>query len=165
MKRIITYVAAMTALVLAASCSRESMQDIQTGDGLSLQVMWTEMATRADDSEVNNEYAVNSLDWYFYKDITAAPAFHYREAIAAGDAKALKYVRDFVPGTEYGGVAFPHRADLCGADDYCTVFVVANLPSDKVQASATLADLKAIEVDQTFLDGNSPWLPPDVAWP
>ena len=62
MKRIITYVAAMTALVLAASCSRESMQDIQTGDGLSLQVMWTEMATRADEGEVNNEYAVNSLD-------------------------------------------------------------------------------------------------------
>lgn len=159
MKRIITYVAAMTALVVAASCSRESMQETYTGDGLSLQVMWTEMATRADDSEVNNEYAVSSLDWYFYKDTTAAPAFHYREAIAAGDAKALKYVRDFVPGTEYGGVAFPHRADLCGADDYCTVFVVANLPSDKVQASATLADLKAIEVDQTFLDGNSPLAP------
>ena len=159
MKRIITYVAAMTALVLAASCSRESMQDIQTGDGLSLQVMWTEMATRADEGEVNNEYAVNSLDWYFYKDTTAAPAFHYREAIAAGDAKALKYVRDFVPGQTYGGAAFPHRGDLCGADDCCTVFIVANLPADKVNATANLADLKAIEVDQTFLDGNSPLAP------
>ena len=159
MKRIITYVAAMTALVLAASCSRESMQDIQTGDGLSLQVMWTEMATRADEGEVNNEYAVNSLDWYFYKDTTAAPAFHYREAIAAGDAKALKYVRDFVPGQTYGGAEFPHRGDLCGADDYCTVFIVANLPADKVNATAKLADLKAIEVDETFLDGDSPLAP------
>ncbi len=159
MKRIITYVAAMIALVLAASCSRESMQETYTGDGLSLQVMWTEMATRAGEGEVNNEYAVNSLDWYFYKDTTAAPAFHYREAIAAGDAKALKYVRDFVPGTEYGGVAFPHRSDLCGADDYCTVFIVANLPSEKVNATADLATLKAIEVDQTFLDGNSPLAP------
>lgn len=159
MKRIITYVAAMTALVLAASCSRESMQELATGDGLSLQVMWDEIATRADGDEVNNEYAVSSLDWYFYKDTTAAPAFHYREAIAAGDAKALKYVRDFVPGTEYGGVAFPHRSDLCGADDYCTVFIVANLPSEKVNATADLATLKAIEVDQTFLDGNSPLAP------
>lgn len=159
MKRIITYVAAMTALVLAASCSRESMQDIQTGDGLSLQVMWTEMATRADEGEVNNEYAVNSLDWYFYKDTTAAPAFHYREAIAAGDAKALKYVRDFVPGQTYGGAAFPHRGDLCGADDCCTVFIVANLPADKVNATANLADLKAIEVSETFLDGDSPLAP------
>ena len=67
MKRIITYVAAMTALVLAASCSRESMQETYTGDGLSLQVMWTEMATRADGDEVNNEYAVNSS-------ITARPS-------------------------------------------------------------------------------------------
>lgn len=159
MKRIITYVAAMTALVLAASCSRESMQETYTGDGLSLQVMWTEMATRADGDEVNNEYAVNSLDWYFYKDTTAAPAFHYREAIAAGDAKALKYVRDFVPGQNYGGAEFPHRGDLCGADDYCTVFIVANLPSDKVNATATLADLKAIEVSETFLDGDSPLAP------
>lgn len=159
MKRIITYVAAMTALVLAVSCSRESMQETYTGDGLSLQVMWTEMATRADEGEVNNEYAVNSLDWYFYKDTTAAPAFHYREAIAAGDAKALKYVRDFVPGQTYGGAAFPYRGDLCGADDCCTVFIVANLPADKVNATANLADLKAIEVDQTFLDGNSPLAP------
>ena len=163
MKRIITYVAAMTALVLAASCSRESMQDtFASGDGLSFQVMWTEMATRAGEGEVNNEYAVNSLDWYFYKDTTAAPAFHYREAIEAGEAKALKYIRDFVPGQTYGGAAFPHRADLCGADDCCTVFVVANLPSSKVQANATLTALKAIEVDQTFLDGNSP-LAPDAA--
>ena len=163
MKRIITYVAAVTALVLAVSCSRESIQDtLASGDGLSLQVTWTDMATRADEGEVNNEYAVNSLDWYFYKDTTAAPAFHYREAIAAGDAKALKYIRDFVPGQTYGGAAFPHRADLCGADDCCTVFVVANLPSSKVQANATLTALKAIEVDQTFLDGESP-LAPDAA--
>lgn len=161
MKRIITYMAAMTALVLAFSCSRETMQDTRTGDGISLQVMWNEIATRADgdETEVNNEYAVNSLDWYFYKDTTAAPAFHYREAISGSDVKALKYIRDFVPGTEYGGVAFPHRADLCGADDYCTVFVVANLPSDKVNATATLATLKAIEVEQTFLDGDSPLAP------
>ena len=159
MKRIITYVAAMTALVLTASCSRESMQETYTGDGLSLQVMWTEMATRADESTVNNEYAVNSLDWYFYKDTTAAPAFHVREDIAAGDAKALKYVRDFVPGQTYGDTEFPHRGDLCGADDFCTVFVVANLPSDKVQANATLANLKAIAVDQTFLNGNTPLAP------
>ena len=161
MKRIITYMAAMTALVLAFSCSRETMQDTRTGDGISLQVMWNEIATRADgdETEVNNEYAVNSLDWYFYKDTTAAPAFHYREAISGSDVKAQKYIRDFVPGTEYGGVAFPHRADLCGADDYCTVFVVANLPSDKVNATATLATLKAIEVNETFLDGDSPLAP------
>ena len=158
MKRIITYMAVVTALILAFSCSRESMQDTYVaGDGISLQVMWNEIATRADETQVNNEFAVNSLDWFFYKDTTAAPAFHYRETIT--DTKALKYTRDFIPGTQYGGVAFPHRADLCDADDFCTVFIVANLPSDKVQATATLAALKAIEVDETFLDGNSPLAP------
>ena len=153
MKRIIIYVAAMTALVLAASCSRESLQELATGDGLSLQVMWPEMATRADEGEatVNNEYAVNSLDWFFYKDTTAAPAFHYRETISGADVKALTYIRDFVPGQIYGEAAFPHRADLCGDDDYCTVFVVANLPSGKVQENPTLAALKSIKVDETFL--------------
>ena len=160
MKRIITYMAAMTALVLAFSCSRESMLDTHaTGDGISLQVMWNEIATRADEEEVNNEFAVNSLDWYFYKDTTAVAVFHYREAIAEDDVKALEYIRDFVPGTEYGGVAFPHRGDLCADDGYCTVFIVANLPEDKVLALPTLANLKAVEVDETFLDGDSPLAP------
>lgn len=160
MKRIITYLAAMTALVLTVSCSRESLQDTSVaGDAISIQVMWSEIATRS--AGVDNENAVNSLDWYFYKDTLAASVFHYRESIS--ETTSQKYIRDFIPGEEYGGKTFPRHADLCARDGFCTVFVVANLPSDKVLESPVLATLKAVEVDATFLDGNSPLAPDATA--
>ena len=150
MKKIFTYLAAVSALLLTFSCNREAVDSFVNEEGISLKLVWSDMSVRTRVPGEDNENLVNSLDFYFYKDVTATSVYHYRETtIPAED----NYKKDFVPGEKYDGTnEFPKRTDLVDPDNGCTVFVIANLDESKAPASATLATLRAIEVGQTFLD-------------
>jgi len=150
MKKIFTYLVAVSALLLTFSCNREAVDSFVNEEGISLKLVWSDMSVRTRVPGEDNENLVNSLDFYFFKDVTATSAYHYRETtIPAED----NYKKDFVPGEKYDGTnEFPKRTDLVDPDNGCTVFVIANLDESKAPASATLATLRAIEVGQTFLD-------------
>ena len=155
MKKINIYLAATAVLMLTASCTWEGFENSGTDnpESISFQLLCSNPVTKAGE-DLNEEYKGTSLDYYFFQDTTQASKFHYRESISS--QKELNYIRDFVPGTEYGGNAFPARAELVRDDGYLTVFVIANLPSSQSTATvSSLADLKAKGVAQTFYVYNS----------
>lgn len=150
MKKIFTYLVAVSALLLTFSCNREAVDSFVNDEGISLKLVWSDMSVRTRVPGEDNENLVKSLDFYFYKDVTATSVYHYRETtIPAED----NYKKDFVPGEKYDGTnEFPKRSALVDPDNGCTVFVIANLDESKAPASATLATLRAIEVEETFLE-------------
>ena len=151
MKKILGYIIAVAALVLAASCTREFDNSFQEGEVFAFELSCAEMTKGEQTPGVGTENEVVSLDYFFYADTTTAAVFHYRD-----DAPALtnsKYQRVFEPSvTTYGGKAFPTKEVLYGGSDHTTVFIVANMPSSVTIGSTlpTLADLKSSEIDQTF---------------
>ena len=149
MKKYIKYIAAIAAMVLGTSCTQELFHDRNSeGDVFSVEALWQAMETKS--AGIDNENKVTSLDYYFFKDATSAAKFHVREDITSNQM-AKSYKKDFVPGTD----EFPAKSDLWGTwgeEVGVHVFIVANLPSDKVLASPTLEDIKAVSVDETFLD-------------
>lgn len=150
MKKIFTYLVAVSALLLTFSCNREAVDSFINGEGLSLKLVWSDMTIHTRVAGEANENLVKSLDFYFFKDATATSVYHYRETTIPEEGN---YTKDFVPGEKYDGTnAFPKRTELVDPDNGCTVFVVANLDASKAPTSATLATLKAIEVEQSFLN-------------
>lgn len=153
MKRYISYIAAIAAMVLGTSCTQELFHDQNSeGDTFSVEAIWSAMETKS--PGVDNENKVSSLDYYFFKDATSAAVFHVREEIAAAQQMAKSYKKDFVPGTN----DFPAKSALWGTwgeETGVHVFIVANLPSAKVLTSPTLEEIKTVSVDETFLDENT----------
>ena len=151
MKKIIAYIFAGAVLMLAASCTREPIGQTTEGNEFALQVFCSELTKAGTTPGEGNENKVASLDYFFYADtVSSAAVFHYRDA--APTAVSGKYQGIFTPGLTYGGNEFPTREVLYGANDFTTVFIVANLPEDDVPASLPKwADLKAIALDQTFM--------------
>lgn len=150
MKKTITYIIAGVAILFAASCTQLERPDAEQGDVFALQLFSAEMTKGEPAPGEFDENTVSSLDYYFFADESTAAVFHFRDSAPAEENG--KYRQVFVPGTEYGGVAFPNRAVLYGSADHTIAFVVANLPEDKVPAELpTLPTLKSLVVDQTFL--------------
>ena len=100
MKKIFTYLVAVSALLLTFSCNREAIDSFVNEEGISLKLVWSDMSVRTRVPGEDNENLVKSLDFYFYKDVTATSVYHYRETtIPAED----NYKKDFVPGEKYDG--------------------------------------------------------------
>ena len=154
MKKIIAYIFAGAVLVFAASCSREPIGQAAEGDAFALQVYCSELTKAGTTPGEGNENKVVSLDYFFFADAAnSAAVFHYRDAAPTPTAtNSGKYQGIFTPGQSYGGEVFPTREALYGANDYTTVYVVANLPASKVpSALPTLETLKGIAVEQSFM--------------
>lgn len=158
MKKIITYFAALTAILLAASCTRENMAVPSESEGLAIRLVWSEMNTRAFPAGVDNEYKVENLDFYFFQDTTTTPVFHYSVSDPEFTAQSATldgtYTLDFIPGTTYGETAFPAKNDLLRSDGYCTVYVVANL-ANAPEEPESLAKLKETAVAATFVNNKT----------
>ena len=140
--------------MFAASCSREPIGQTAEGDAFALQVYCSELTKAGTTPGEGNENKVVSLDYFFFADAAnSAAVFHYRDAAPTPTAtNSGKYQGIFTPGQSYGGEVFPTREALYGANDYTTVYVVANLPASKVpSALPTLETLKAIALDQAFM--------------
>lgn len=150
MKKIIGYIIAVAALVLAASCTRELDNSFTDGEVFAFELSCAEMTKAGTPEGIGTENEVVSLDYFFYADTTAAAVFHYR--VDNPTLTDLKFRTVFEPGVSYGGKVFPTKETLYGGSDHTTVFIVANMPSSITIGSTlpTLADLKSSEIDQTF---------------
>ena len=147
MKTNMKYLAAAAALVLAASCTREVIETNAASDpeAITLELICADPITKTAGTPSENQ--VTSIDYWFFKETTAAPAFHFRETVSFTD----KTKKDFIPGETYGEKEFPKRSELIGTDGTCVIFVAANLPSSVSVTATSLEDLQNTVVDQTFM--------------
>ena len=147
MKTNMKYLAAAAALVLAASCTREVIETNAASDpeAITLELICADPITKTAGTDLENQ--VTTMDYWFFKDMTAAPKFHYRETFSFTDKRKI----DFIPGETYGEKEFPKRSELIGTDGTCVVFVAANLPSSVSVTANSLEDLQNTVVDQTFM--------------
>ena len=147
MKTNMKYLAAAAALVLAASCTREVIETNAASDpeAITLELICADPITKT--AGTTSENQVTTMDYWFFKDTTDAPAFHFRETVSFTD----KTTKDFIPGETYGSAEFPKRSELIGTDGTCVVFVAANLPSSVSVTATSLEDLQNTVVDQTFM--------------
>ena len=147
MKTYMKYLAAAAALVLAASCTREVIETNAASDpeAITLELICADPVTKT--AGTTSENQVTTMDYWFFKDATTTPAFHFRETVSFTD----KTTKDFIPGETYGSAEFPKRSELIGTDGTCVVFVAANLPSSVSVTATSLEDLQNTVVDQTFM--------------
>lgn len=147
MKTNMKYLAAAAALILAASCTREVIETNAVSDpeAITLELICADPITKTAGTDSENQ--VTTIDYWFFKDPTTTPAFHFRETVSFTEKTTI----DFIPGETYGSAKFPKRSELIGTDGTCVIFVAANLPSSVSVTANSLEDLQNTVVDQTFM--------------
>ena len=149
MKKTIIF-AAFAALVLASACSeRVDIPELVGENVISLDLVYGDPATRADGDEPATtlgeglENAVNSVQYFFYNDVTANPIYNSGRIENPTISEDLKYSVRLVAGEN--GV--PDLTTMF-LDGTCTVFAVFNMPS--AITAAPLATVKSTALTNTF---------------
>ena len=160
MKKIFTYIACALLALGAVSCAKDGMKLPESEkDGLTLRFSLGNPTTKADRLSVGNEDRVNKIDYFFYKVV---------DGTISTDTAPLIAKRTLTPENK---LAVDYEQKLTSADlkllypnpdDQVAIYAVANLPGSvvlpegKTFDTITLAELKAIEVRNTFA-GTERW--------
>ncbi len=136
MKKYIIIASVFAALLSAASCQRESVNEATDGEGLSLTFTCSDIDTKADKPGTGNENLIKTLDVFLFSDAYNEYRHHWR----------------FSPEIEDSFTCFIQAAVI--ASDNYKVYSIANYPgpeSDFIVSGteATLAQLQALALSES----------------
>ncbi len=139
MKRIITYIAVATAL-LAISCTRESITESPSGKSkLTIQLISSELQTRAEKPGVNDPWKENTISWfdYFFFSDEEGTQLLYHDRVM-GDTETFD--------TDEGDPFEDLR-------DGAYVYVLANYPTDIPTGVDTISEILELPLSTNFQAG------------
>lgn len=155
MKKIYILISAVAALALTTACNLKTEFPPVAGENLiSLDLQFTEPGVKSDG--VGKENDINSVDYFFYTDITKVPVYSKRDSNPSEHITGNKYTISVTAGQD--GV--PALSDLF-KDGKFEIYAVFNAPSEI--AAAKLETVKQTAVDQSFAyyteddKGNKTW--------
>lgn len=152
MKKIFIYVA-IAALALATACTTRNFPEIPADGDIVLSLRFgAPIQTRATTQGVGLENAVNSVDCFFYTDVTANPAYSFRDdnpTITQDEEGNKIYTVSLTAGeaNPFGEGNVPDLNVLLN-NKQCEVFAVFNSPT--AITAAPLATIKTTALENSF---------------
>ena len=136
MKKYIIIASVFAALLSAASCQRESVNEAPDGEGLSLTFTCSDIDTKADKPGTGNENLIKTLDVFLFPETDGKFLHHWR----------------FTPEIEDSFTCFIQAAVIANAN--YKVYSIANYPGSETDfviggENATQAELQALALSES----------------
>ena len=136
MKKYIIIASVFAALLSAASCQRESVNEAPDGEGLSLTFTCSDIDTKADKPGTGNENLIKTLDGFLFPETDGKFLHHWR----------------FTPEIEDSFTCFIQAAVIANAN--YKVYSIANYPGSETDfviggENATQAELQALALSES----------------
>ena len=153
MKKTLTYIACAILALSTVSCAKVGFSEPEpVGDGVTIQFLTTDL-TKAGVDGIGNENKVNKIDWF---------VFPFKEDGSAVDSTATALLDGTIVPASGAQLDLSYSATLTSAQintifptagSRALVFAVANYTGTYPE-TYTLKDLLALEVGNTFADGD-----------
>ena len=165
MKKVLSYVLMLAATLLVFSCKMDKFEELEannngTVESIKLTFKSASLQTKASPAGVGYENAINRIDYFLFENGAAedVASKYYGSIVAAEDGHLEdSYSAEITDATKINAIF--------NGGSTAKVFAVANYPDESVFSEGmTIAQIKALPIEDTFTDFDETADPEDDQW-